>query len=96
MLHRRQTAYDRAEVTAQVFNEKLHHVIQWITHGGLEQNMSRSHSQPTKTVFLMYVVEFQKRGLPHAHIAIKVNPQPQTPEELDAVVTAEYPEQDST
>jgi hypothetical protein len=44
----------------------------------------------------MYVVEFQKRGLPHAHIAIKVNPEPQTPEEIDAVVTAEYPDQDST
>jgi hypothetical protein len=96
MLHRRQTAYDRSEVTAQVFNEKLHHVIEWITHGGLEQNMSRSHSQPTKTVFLMYVIEFQKRGLPHAHIAIKVNPEPQTPDEIDAVVTAEYPEQDNT
>ena len=40
----------------------------------------------------MYVVEFQKRGLPHAHIALRVKgPQPLTPEELDRYIWAEVP-----
>jgi len=45
------------------------------------------------TEYLMYVVEFQKRGLPHAHIALRLKgDQPRTPEEIDRYISAEVPE----
>lgn len=41
----------------------------------------------------LYVVEFQKRGLPHAHILIILHPddKPTTPEMYDQIVCAELP-----
>lgn len=40
----------------------------------------------------MYVVEFQKRGLPHAHIAVRLQGrQPRTPDEIDTYISAEIP-----
>ena len=42
-------------------------------------------------IYLLYVVEFQKRGLPHAHLALRVEPQPQTTDDIDQVISAEVP-----
>jgi len=44
-----------------------------------------------RVVYMVCVTEFQKRGLPHAHIAVKVEPEPLTPAEIDKVVMAEVP-----
>ena len=42
--------------------------------------------------YLTYVVEFQKRGLPHAHIAVRLQgDQPRSPSEIDAIICAELP-----
>jgi hypothetical protein len=43
----------------------------------------------------MYVVEFQKRGLPHAHILLILAPndKPRTPEHVDSLVSAQLPDQ---
>ncbi|KAF9514948.1 hypothetical protein BS47DRAFT_1294535, partial [Hydnum rufescens UP504] len=43
--------------------------------------------------YIVEVIEFQKRGLPHAHIAVKVLfTQPYiTPDQIDSVVTAYIP-----
>ena len=40
-----------------------------------------------------YVIEFQKRGLPHMHLLLIVEDQdkPRTPEQIDAVISAEAP-----
>ena len=44
-------------------------------------------------VYIMTVVEFQKRGLPHAHIALRIaGAQPLTPAEIDSFVSAELPD----
>jgi hypothetical protein len=43
---------------------------------------------------MMYVIEFQKRGLPHAHIVLKTNTEPTTPGEIDAVLSAELPREE--
>jgi len=43
----------------------------------------------------VYVVEFQKRGLPHAHILLTVAPEdkPVCPEDVDRLISAEVPNQ---
>ena len=42
---------------------------------------------------LVYVIEFQKRGLPHAHFLIILQPhsKPETPDAYDKLVSAELP-----
>ena len=42
----------------------------------------------------MYVVEFQKRSLPHAHILLIMHPDdaPCTTDNIDRVVSAEFPD----
>ena len=45
-----------------------------------------------KQVYAMQVVEFQKRGLPHAHIAIRMaGQQPSVPDAIDQVISATMP-----
>ncbi len=48
-----------------------------------------------KKTYHMYVVEFQKRGLPHTHLALRVTPQPQTTDEIDDIISAEIPPESS-
>ncbi|EPZ34574.1 Helitron helicase-like domain-containing protein [Rozella allomycis CSF55] len=55
-----QTAQDRPDIVARVCNQKLKLIIQDFT----KNNIFR------KVIAFMYVVEFQKRGLPHAHILL--------------------------
>ena len=45
----------------------------------------------------MYVIEFQKRGLHHAHMLVWLNPddRPKNTEEIDKLVSAEIPDKDS-
>ena len=61
----------------RIFRAKLTHLVDALRTGLLGRK-----------VYLMYVVEFQKRGLPHAHLALRVTPQPQT---SDEIVSAEVP-----
>ncbi len=43
-------------------------------------------------VYLIHVIEFQKRGLPHAHILIKYRMDCVTPSDIDQVISAEMPD----
>ena len=43
----------------------------------------------------MYTMEYQKRGLPHAHILLWVAPETKVkPEDIDLVISAEIPDKE--
>jgi hypothetical protein len=46
-----------------------------------------------RVVANLYVIEFQKRGLPHAHILIHfvAEDKPRTPEDIDSLISAQLP-----
>ena len=48
-------------------------------------------------VFKIYVIEFQKRGLPHAHalLILDSNTKPRSSDDFDKLVSAEIPDQKS-
>ncbi|XP_044575237.1 uncharacterized protein LOC123259041 [Cotesia glomerata] len=76
-----QNAIHRHDITARVFRQKLKSLISFII---------KSHVfGPTRC--WMYSVEWQKRGLPHAHILVwfidKIRP-----EEIDSIISAEIPD----
>ena len=81
-----QTAQDRPDIVARVFKIKLNML--------LKELLDSEHSVFGKVNAHMYVIEFQKRGLPHAHILIIVDPadKPLTPEHVDTVISAEIPD----
>lgn len=77
-----QTTIDRHDITARVFRQKLKSLMDFIT----KQHVFG------KTRCWMYSVEWQKRGLPHAHILIWLADKI-TPNEIDDVISAEIPHQ---
>ncbi|CAN0273274.1 unnamed protein product, partial [Scytosiphon promiscuus] len=81
-----QTPTDRPDIVSRVFHAKLR---------ALENDLYKNGCFGT-TVAWCRVVEFQKRGLPHAHILIIVDgdEKPQ-PEDYDQYVSAELPNPDS-
>ena len=44
-----------------------------------------------KSIYLIHVVEFQTRGLPHAHILVKMEHEPANPTQIDEIISAELP-----
>jgi PIF1-like helicase/Helitron helicase-like domain at N-terminus/Helicase len=79
-----QTASDRPDVVARVFNDKLKEVIDDI--------WNRHCLGPAEAY--CYTIEFQKRGLPHAHILhwLKPEAKPRTTADIDKLVSAEIPD----
>ena len=75
-----QNASDRPDVTCRVFHQKLKKILNTLRQGLLGNK-----------IYLLHVVEFQKRGLPHAHLALRVEPQPLTTDQIDEVISAEVP-----
>ena len=77
-----ETANDRPELTARVFNLKLKALISDLL---IEHKLG-------KIIAHVYVIEFQKRGLPHAHILLVLNQTDKISlEEIDSIVSAEIP-----
>jgi hypothetical protein len=81
-----QTAQDRPEIISRVFKLKL---------SALCKELFNKHVLG-RVVARMYVIEFQKRGLPHAHILIILHPEdkPKTVEDINSIVCAEIPDPD--
>jgi len=81
-----ETAADRPDLVSRVFRAKLQELIHDLTVKGVLG----------KAVAYTYVVEFQKRGLPHAHILLIVREcdKPRTPADVDRLVSAEVPDKD--
>ena len=81
-----ETAANRPDIVARVFRIKLRVLL---------DKLLKEHVLG-KVVGYTWVIEFQKRGLPHAHILLIVQhrDKPQTPEDVDMRVTAELPDPD--
>ena len=79
-----QTAIDRPDLTARVFKMKLDNLMKDLTTNGVFG----------LTVAWMHTIEFQKRGLPHAHILIilAADYRMNAPEDFDSIVCAEIPD----
>ena len=82
-----QTPNDRPDITTRVFHIKLQQFKHDLLTVGL-LGMPIAH---------VYTIEFQKRGLPHAHLLLFVRDidKPRTPEIIDAYVSAEIPDPDA-
>lgn len=60
--------FDRPDICCRVFKKKLYELLKILRDGVPFQN---GRPQPARHQYYMCVVEFQKRGLPHAHIAVR-------------------------
>ncbi|XP_011878931.1 PREDICTED: uncharacterized protein LOC105568104, partial [Vollenhovia emeryi] len=83
LLHGQQ-ASDRPDICARVFNIKKDYLIDLITKQKFFGEVAA----------YVYVIEFQKRGLPHIHmlITLKHNFKITTPEIIDKYISAEIPD----
>ncbi|POM78193.1 Helitron helicase-like protein, partial [Phytophthora palmivora] len=79
-------ASDRPDVVARVFMQKLKTLNKDLDEGLLGVVAARIH-----------VVEYQKRGLPHAHILLIMRPEdkPVTAEDVDRLTSAELPDKET-
>ena len=75
---------DRPDLISRVFYAKLNDLLARIKKGQIFG----------KVAAVIHVVEFQKRGLPHAHILVILEPEDKirSPADVDRVVTAELPD----
>ena len=75
-----ETAANRLDLVARVFRAKLRKLLHLLT----------KEKVFGKSVAHTYVVEFQKRGLPHAHILLILAEvdKPTTPSQIDALICA--------
>lgn len=74
-----QNYVDRPDIVVRAFKQRLAYL----------QKLLRAYF--SKIIYYMYAIEFQKRGLPHAHIVIKSTPNLIHPESIDKVISAEIP-----
>lgn len=77
-----QMASDRPDIVTRIFNAKLNEMLNDLKRGLLGVQVARVH-----------VIEFQQRGLPHAHIVVVLaeGDRPRTEEHIDQLSTAELP-----
>ena len=79
-----QTVGERPDLVARVFALKLLAFKRDLAAGTFWGGQ--------KQAYYMQVIEFQKRGLPHAHIAIRIQgSQPVHPDKIDPIVSATMP-----
>ena len=73
-------------MTVRAFKAKLQPLIQEIRQGVLGQINA-----------YLYTIEFQKCGLPHAHIIVFLKPQFKlhSPEDIDSMMSSEFPEENA-
>ncbi|XP_057309998.1 uncharacterized protein LOC130647997 [Hydractinia symbiolongicarpus] len=80
-----QRAHDRPDLVSRVFKLKLNELLKDVTEMGVLG----------KTIAHVYVIEFQKRGLPHCHFLIHLDPNDKLRDAdvIDSVISAEIPNQ---
>ena len=79
-----QTSYDRPDIVARVFRLKKDELI----------NDIYKHHIFGRVVAYVYVIEFQKRGLPHAHLLVVLHASDQlrTSSDIDSCICAQWPD----
>ena len=82
-----QSAFDRPDLTARVFYMKFQELM---------KDLTKKHVLG-HVVAWMHTIEFQKRGLPHAHILLifSNDSKLERPEQFDQVVSAELPDRET-
>ncbi|KAI5387620.1 hypothetical protein KIW84_073638 [Lathyrus oleraceus] len=80
-------ASDCPDIISRVFKMKFDELLSDLTKKNLLG----------KVLAYMYTIEFQKRGLPHAHILIFLHPSNKypNPSDIDRIISAEIPDQDT-
>src|SRR5271154_6043669 len=80
---RRQQASDRPDIVARVFEQKKNALLKDIKDGLFG-----------KVVAMVHTIEFQKRGLPHMHLLIFLDPQDKiyNADDVDTIVSAQLPD----
>ena len=83
-LREHETAANRPDLVARVFRIKLNVLL---------NKLLREHVLGVVIAYT-WVIEFQKRGLPHAHLLLIVRPadKPRSPEDVDGRICAELPD----
>ena len=79
-----QTAVDRPDLVARVFYQKQQALLKKVRSGHFG-----------KVAGLVYTIEYQKRGLPHMHLLIFLEPESKihTAEQVDSFISAQIPDQ---
>ena len=79
-----QNATHRPDLVARVFKGKLNALLKDLKQNGVLG----------RVVARLYVIEFQKRGLPHAHILLSFAPEHKLrgPDDFDSIVCAQLPD----
>jgi hypothetical protein len=82
-LYEGQTAPDCPDLVVRIFKLKLLSLIKEIIGGALGAVNA-----------YLYTIEFQKRGLPHAHIIIFLKPHAKlrSPQDIDSLLSSEFPD----
>jgi len=73
-------------VVCRVFKQKLNKLFQCLRH---------MFPHAGSLLYILHCIEFQKRGLPHAHILIKYTFDCLQPQDIDNVITARIPDDPS-
>jgi hypothetical protein len=77
--------YNDPVLVCRVFKEKLEHLLQGIRDG--------KYFGGRKSCYLQYVIEFQKRGMPHAHMLIRLeNFESNSAEDIDEICSCAIPQ----
>lgn len=80
-----QTAFNRPGVTIDVFKCKLAALLHNLRAG---KYFKRADGTPAPVVYIVHVIEYQQRGMPHAHIVFRVVGMPEDRDEVAAYVNA--------
>ena len=96
MLLEGETAYDRADITNKVFHTKLERFLHNMRNG-------KYFGQQHRPIYELRVIEYQQRGLPHAHMVFQLDNIPDWKTEKDKLtiwidenINANYPVIDSS
>jgi energy-coupling factor transporter ATP-binding protein EcfA2 len=87
MLLQGQTIFQRPDIATQVFQARLKAMIHNIRSG--------KYCGRSEPVYILRVIEYQHRGLPHAHVVFRLGNHPNTEEErityIDKYISARFP-----